>query len=187
MKPKKRQKLCYNCEGEVDLDVIVCPFCAADLREEKPELQRSAFSAAASSVKQLNTEHSLYPSSYLERAQHQSDRSAMYDAKSTEQEARHSYQERDEVQQNILVDRQPISDDQIPLIEEEIEPVSVKNLLAPVVLLTCGVHLFMLAMALLFLSHEGALILKWDARFWILYLIASAPLMAFGYRMLSKL
>ncbi len=40
MKPKKRQKLCYNCEGEVDLDVIVCPFCAADLRAEKPEQQQ---------------------------------------------------------------------------------------------------------------------------------------------------
>lgn len=35
MKPKKRQKLCYNCDAEADLDVIVCPFCAADLRAEK--------------------------------------------------------------------------------------------------------------------------------------------------------
>lgn len=34
MKPKKRQKLCYHCDGEVDVDVIVCPFCAADLRED---------------------------------------------------------------------------------------------------------------------------------------------------------
>ena len=40
MKPKKRQKLCQNCDGDVDLDVIVCPFCAADLREEKPEQVR---------------------------------------------------------------------------------------------------------------------------------------------------
>ena len=39
MKPKKRQKLCHNCEGEIDVDVIVCPFCATDLREEKPEQQ----------------------------------------------------------------------------------------------------------------------------------------------------
>lgn len=37
MKTKKRQKLCHNCEGDVDLDVIVCPFCAADLREERKE------------------------------------------------------------------------------------------------------------------------------------------------------
>lgn len=47
MKPKKRQKLCYHCEGEVDLDVIVCPFCAADLREERPELRISSPSTAA--------------------------------------------------------------------------------------------------------------------------------------------
>jgi hypothetical protein len=37
MKQKKRQKLCHNCEGEVDLDVIFCPFCGADLLEEQPE------------------------------------------------------------------------------------------------------------------------------------------------------
>ena len=53
MKPKKRQKMCYNCEGGVDLDVIVCPFCAADLRAEKPEQQASAYNPA-SSVKALN-------------------------------------------------------------------------------------------------------------------------------------
>jgi hypothetical protein len=56
MKPKKRQKLCHNCEGEIDLDVIVCPFCAADLREEKPEQLRSLFNP---SVKKLNEEFSL--------------------------------------------------------------------------------------------------------------------------------
>lgn len=43
MKPKKRQKLCHNCEGEIDIDVIVCPFCAADLREEKPEQKFSSY------------------------------------------------------------------------------------------------------------------------------------------------
>lgn len=50
MKPKKRQKMCYNCEGEIDLDVIVCPFCAADLREEKPEQFRSPFPPKAARV-----------------------------------------------------------------------------------------------------------------------------------------
>lgn len=53
--------MCYNCEGEVDLDVIVCPFCAADLREEKPEQQRGP---GAQSVKQIYNEQSLYPPPY---------------------------------------------------------------------------------------------------------------------------
>lgn len=63
MKPKKRQKLCHHCEGEVDLDVIVCPFCAADLREEKPEQPR--FSAPVSRIKS-QAEQNLYPPPYSE-------------------------------------------------------------------------------------------------------------------------
>lgn len=63
MKPKKRQKLCYNCEGEVDLDVIVCPFCAADLREEKPEQGHSTYNPSFLNLNQ-QTNQSLYPSSY---------------------------------------------------------------------------------------------------------------------------
>lgn len=55
--------MCYNCEGEVDLDVIVCPYCAADLREEKPEQNRSSFNAAASS-KNREAQESLYPSHF---------------------------------------------------------------------------------------------------------------------------
>lgn len=70
MKPKKRQKLCQNCEGEIDLDVIVCPFCAADLREEKPERQRS-FYASASPSKNLNEAlhgfESLYPNPHAQK------------------------------------------------------------------------------------------------------------------------
>lgn len=64
MKAKKRQKLCYGCEGDVDLDVIVCPYCAADLREEKPEMQRASFSPSISSVKPMNGEDVLYPPPY---------------------------------------------------------------------------------------------------------------------------
>jgi hypothetical protein len=65
MKPKKRQKLCHHCEGDVDLDVIVCPFCAADLREERPEQPK--FSPSTANIKQLNTEQALYPPPYQQR------------------------------------------------------------------------------------------------------------------------
>ena len=63
MKPKKRQKLCHNCEGEIDIDVIVCPFCAADLREEKPEQGYSSFVSTTQPMDQKSTMQSLYPSS----------------------------------------------------------------------------------------------------------------------------
>ena len=55
--------MCSTCEGEIDLDVIVCPFCAADLREEKPEQQRPSLGQRAD--KNLGkTMESLYPSSF---------------------------------------------------------------------------------------------------------------------------
>jgi len=62
MKPKKRQKLCHHCEADVDLDVIVCPFCAADLREEKPEQQTRA---AAPAMAKMGDGSGLYPGSYV--------------------------------------------------------------------------------------------------------------------------
>jgi len=53
--------MCYNCEGEIDLDVIVCPFCAADLRAEKPEQQAPSYNPV-NTLKNLKSEQSLYPS-----------------------------------------------------------------------------------------------------------------------------
>lgn len=66
MKPKKRQKLCHNCEGEIDIDVIVCPFCAADLREEKPEQRYSAYAAQSQEMNSKQTVQSLYPNTFSE-------------------------------------------------------------------------------------------------------------------------
>jgi len=59
--------MCCHCEGEVDLDVIVCPFCAADLREEKPEQQRQVYTATTS-LKNISTQQSLYPPHYAPKA-----------------------------------------------------------------------------------------------------------------------
>lgn len=158
MKPKKRQKLCYNCEGEVDLDVIVCPFCAADLREEKPELERNSFSPAVTTVKQLNTENSLYSTPYY---------------RTTAQEAPPI----DSPQEATLV---------IPQ-EEESEPKQSRTIVMALVLFTLGVHLFLLGILLVLFSDHGTMILKWDSSVWFLYIFASVPLLLFGCRYLNKI
>lgn len=81
--------MCYNCEGEVDLDVIVCPFCAADLREEKPEQQAPQFNQTAS-MKNLDTQQSLYPSQYTQRTVKQEEE-AVQPAIQAEEEPKGSY------------------------------------------------------------------------------------------------
>lgn len=148
MKPKKRQKLCHHCDAEVDLDVIVCPFCAADLREEKPEQQRSS---AASTVKQLHTgePQPLYPPA------------PTYSIRGLPEEA-------------------PAQEMAISAPEEEIQ----KTPLTAIVLFTLGAQLLILALMMLFFGDGGMLLLKWNAKWWPLYLVGAAPLLFFGVRSL---
>lgn len=153
MKPKKRQKLCYNCEGEVDLDVIVCPFCASDLRAEKPEQTRPVYSPAAS-LKNLNTQQSLYPPQYAQKS----------------------------LQENAEAIEEPVEQEMGADATEE-----PRNIFGPTILLTLGAQLLLFGILMFLFSHKGSLILKWDARFWFFYVLASVPLLIFGYRSVSRL
>ena len=150
MKTKKRQKLCYNCEGEVDLDVIVCPFCAADLREEKPEQHMSSFHEP-SSFKNTDAQKSLYPPHYVPKVKFEEEPEAIH---------------------------QP----QIAVEEEES-----KSPYGSIVMLTLAVQLLLLGFFMLLFSSKGALILKWDAKSWYFYVLASVPLFIFGIKSLKKL
>lgn len=147
MKTKKRQKLCYNCEGEVDLDVIVCPFCAADLREEKPE---QSISQVQQVYQNMDTQKSLYPPHYAPRVREE---------------------EQEEIPEGLQQDH-------------EEEP---KTSYGAIVLLTLGAQLLLLGLFTLFFSSKGALVLKWDARFWYFYVLASVPLIIFGVKSLNSL
>lgn len=157
MKPKKRQKLCHNCEGEVDVDVIVCPFCAADLREEKPEQHQAPYQPAASAraLNRQQTSQSLYP------------------PPSSPQRVSEEPSSIDEAA--ALVNAS----------EEQGE--KTKNLFLPTVLFTLGVQLCLFGLLMLLFSQKGVVMLKWDARFWFAYVFVSVPFLVFGYRSLSSL
>lgn len=158
MKPKKRQKLCHNCEGEMDLDVIVCPFCAADLREEKPELKRPSYNPSFLQANQ-QTNQSLYPSSYSSKP------------KEGEQEA----VEEPEMPETVATS---------PTERSESET---KNIFGPTIFFTLGVQLFLFGFLMLLFSHKGVVILKWDAHYWFGYVLVSLPFLYFGYKSVSKL
>lgn len=161
MKPKKRQKLCYNCEGEIDLDVIVCPFCAADLRVEKPEQMRAAYHPFGSPGKSQNSEtsQSLYPPSYP----------------ATKGEMVH---------EEVVLSEETLPE---AVEEEKITSDKLSRVIRPTILFTLGIQLFLLGMFILLFSHRGVVILKWDGTFWFFYVLASFPLLYFGYRSLSKI
>lgn len=168
MKTKKRQKLCYNCEGEVDLDVIVCPFCAADLRVERPEMQRPAYDPTLS-VKNLNTQQSLYPPHYSPRQ--------------TQQENVHEEPQYNTEEQQYCSEEYSREEEMVGPVEEG-EP---KSIFGPTILLTLGMQLLLFGFFMLFFSHDGLMTFQLDARLWFFYLLAAIPLLIFGYRSLSKL
>jgi len=71
MKQNKRQKLCYHCEGEVDLEVIFCPFCGTDLLEESngaEESEKIDPDAAFRTLSEKQSNSSLYPPPYLPKS-----------------------------------------------------------------------------------------------------------------------
>lgn len=157
MKPKKRQKLCYHCEGEIDLDVIVCPFCAADLREEKPEQIKSIYRSfgGVEKIENHQTSESLYPSPFPVRS--------------------------DSVAEEILEEEKLVG------FEEKAPSDKLSSVICPTILFTLGIQLFVLGMFILLFSHRGIVLLKWDGTLWFLYVLASCPLLYFGYRALSKI
>lgn len=157
MKPKKRQKLCHNCEGEIDIDVIVCPFCAADLRQEKPEQRYGSFSSHVQNMGGVPS----FP-----HIGHISSHEAEPSLKEIEEEVE-------------------IKD--VGALEQELELEKPANVFLPTILFTVGVQLFVFGLLMLLFSHKGVVLLKWDARFWFLYLFAATPFLVFGYKSLSKL
>jgi hypothetical protein len=163
MKTKKRQKLCQNCEGDIDLDVIVCPYCAADLREEKPEergeKERLSYLNPRAAVLpgEQAMSHSLYPTQVAPE------------------------------RETVIPERRSASREEANLVEETVENEPIQHLIWPILLFAVGVQLFMLGLLLFLFSSHGVLVLKWDARLWFLYLFAATPFLVFGYRELSKL
>jgi hypothetical protein len=145
-KLKKRQKLCHNCEGEIDLEVIVCPFCAADLRTEKPEQGRLSFNTPQMfSQKEASDQHtsqSLYPSPFAPKL-------------------------------SDLHSEQP---------SQEAPQEDSTNIYGPTIFFTLGFQLVLIGLLMLLFSHNGVVILKLSARWWLFYCIAGCPLLYFGYR-----
>ena len=64
MKTKKRQKICYNCNAQVDLEVIVCPYCGTDLLEEFDQDLASDEELDSRALYPQQTIASLYPPPY---------------------------------------------------------------------------------------------------------------------------
>lgn len=152
-KAKKRQKLCLSCDASVDVDVIVCPYCGADLTQAKENLDEEIQNSLLYPEQNISP---LYPSQYPENS---------YSEESSQNEESEIHE------------------------SEEKMPVSQFNFSAvlPIFLFSLGVMLFTLGLFVLVFSTNGQAILKWNAKYWFLYILLSIPFVIFGYKSLDHL
>jgi hypothetical protein len=72
-----------------------------------------------------------------------------------------------------------------PLIDEELGVKSRAEIL-PMLLLIPGTFFLLFGLVLVLFSKEGLLTLHWNARYWFVYLLLSAPLIYFGWKALRR-
>jgi hypothetical protein len=125
----QKKRLCWNCDGTVDVHLSHCTYCGAELLRNGEE--------------------------FLEEPAH-------------EEEA--------------LLEESPYED------EEELvhEPVQQRSLTLPFMLLVPGTLLALFGLMVWLFSRDGALELRWDSRFWYVYVLLALPLLVFGWRSLGK-
>jgi hypothetical protein len=147
----------------VDLDVIVCPYCGADIAktDSRPDPEMKAPSLE-------ETVSSLYPPPYKPKSP--------FAAKEEIPEQAAAINPN-----NPLNSMESLS---------EAEPLktaggSKKNILTTL-LFSLGVNLFIFSLFLLFFSTNGELFLKWDTSLWYLYTLVGLSLAFGGWRLLNK-
>lgn len=164
MKANNSKKLCWNCEGEVSLYAIQCPYCGNHLgtdQEAKVSQTHAEPQPAYQQVKQQEGEkqhfNPLYPT-------HQTATASSCAAS--------SFSDGDSIEEDPPVNKMKN--------EQTVELISFFTLISGTVFLLFGLLLFVS-------SNKGYLILRWDTSYWPVYLIISFLSLAIGWNHLKQL
>lgn len=166
MSATSTDKKCWNCEESVHPHAIICPYCRADLANpkvsaESKETQATPYRFAAKPVGDQAIPTPLYSP-----------------AKESNQPGG---SESVKVPPTRTVKKNPA-----PAASAE-EAGLLKETLTPMIGLLAGVVFLLFGLILLIYSSEAVFTLHWKTSYWPLFLIASLPLLWFGWRSLQTL
>ena len=164
-----KNKLCWNCEGNVSRDAINCKYCGVylhrddddedDIYEEEEVEEEVKPALAIPALAAVSTGPTL-----------------VKPVSSTAPIPRPPY----------IPEGSGISHENAAVLNENTYIVAVRSVIAPLVLLSAGSIFVIFAFLLYFFSTNGVLQLKWSSDYWIYYLLASIPLLFFGWKFLSE-
>ena len=197
MSVKKRMKLCSNCDGFVDLDVIICPYCGSDVllsEETIPDLDETP--PIAHYRKKMSVEEtlsSLYPPPYKPKNIHVPNPMNPDPLNPDPLNPNTVSSRQNDVDYNNLNHQQLTQKDEetdtcmqdITKLDETKKMFSFSRAL-PILLFSLGVNILLLGLYLLIFSTNGEIFIRWNAAIWYVYLLVGVPFIIVGYKMLSK-
>lgn len=151
-------KLCWNCEGDVDLASEACTYCGVDLGGATKEESQQAFEPAYKVVRPTGEP------SIPEPAYRASGGAAVADEQWNE--ALNGAEGQKQMKSQVS---------------------EVKGWLAPLTMLLSGSVFFLFGFVLFLFSQDGVFTLRWNANFSVLYLVLAVPLLYYGWQALQKI
>jgi len=153
--------MCPNCEGNVALEVSICPYCGSSVFDTNDNLANQAHSDDIKSLSYEETLASLYPPPY---------KPSIIDTSESYEKEEEDFSKKEEK------DLKSKEDVKIK-----------KSAFSSTILFWTGVNIFIFSLLLLCFSDNGVLYLKWNGSFWFLYTLLSLPLLYFGFKGLKNL
>jgi len=161
MKPNDRQRLCPHCDATISVDVVICPYCTADLSDFSQKEGYSSLQAAKVKNQTLQESvSSLYTPPYA--------------AKGATMTQEDKYRPRTESFKEVKPLPQPSPIDNLQKVE--------KGSFLAIFLLSLGGVLLILGALQFFFGENGLLTLEWDTNYWFAYCIVALPLLFFGLK-----
>jgi hypothetical protein len=149
----ERLKLCPHCDGRVLMEVSVCPYCGNVFTEKKDGTKEDTKNTQdMRSLSPEETLASLYPPPYRPKMQQ-----AAFDFP------------KESIAEEVV-------EEKVQVQEKEISSFPY------VILFSIGINIGLLGLFLFFFAHNGEVILRWNAKFWIVYLIVISSIAFFLIR-----
>ena len=164
MSKKNDKKLCWSCEGKVELDAERCPYCGTDL------------AIAASGVK-LGDSSSFSATMAAPYAMAQT---SMEEPPKPPYVGFNSFTPSNKEWEEALQ-----GDPKVHEKQEESGLLEEKKELFALLLLLPGIVFLLFGIALLLFSKEGVFTLRWQQNFSYFYFIGALPLLYLGYKALK--
>lgn len=150
-------KMCWNCDGHVNMDAHFCSYCGSDLYRLKEEEEKKQSQKKLSSLYQPPYNPTQGPLGVPGFEDHTG---FSYDTELGDEEV--SFEE-----------------------EEKVEKPKTDMGVWPLLFLSLGMNLMTLGLLLFFFSNGSYLTLEWNSHYWFIYCILSTPFLMFGWKLLK--